>query len=403
MEVKTPLNFINIQMLPAKNGDCILVKIQAEKEYNILIDAGYESTFEESLKTQLQAIEELDLCIITHIDNDHIGGAIPLFEQNGNANNPKIVKINDVWHNSFRHVHHSTAQQQLSKEEKRQLYSIAKQANTYIEKPQQKETNISAEQGSTLAALLLKNEYNWNGATNEKAISMENLPVFSLGKQIKLTLLSPDNKRLQALEKYWKEELIDMGFKSKNFIGDLLFDDAVEFLSRLSDNEKVDEEEITQSNAIETILLDAKAKKYRKDNSAKNGSSIAFMLDFQEKRILFTGDTFSETIEQNLRAFFPNQETIYFDALKISHHGSKANNSPSFLNLIDTPIYLISSDGTAHGHPDIETLAHIILKPTNYTKQLIFNYSTSVSEKIDTIALKQKYNYEVNYSNNITI
>lgn len=397
-------NSINIQMLPAKNGDCFLVKIQAEKEYNILIDAGYESTFEENLKTQLQEIEELDLCIITHIDNDHIGGAIPLFEQNGKAEEPKIVKINEVWHNSFRHVHHSGKNTILTQEERKQLYSIMRRSQGLIPKEDKNGKQISGKHGSTLAAHLLHQGYQWNNASNGKAICIENLQSFGLGEQIKITLLSPTMNELSKLEKKWKSELYRNGFRSENFSNDAIFDDAIEFLSRI-ELEKIEQQTpIAKNEDIGKVLKNVIDVPYKSDVAANNGSSIAFILEYADIKILFAADAFSETLEENLRAIFPNQDTVHFDALKVSHHGSKSNNSPSFLNLIDTDTYIFSTDSSyASKHPNIETIARILLKKTDYTKKLYFNYKHSMYGILDNIELKETYNYEIYHTNKINI
>lgn len=48
--------------------------------------------------------EELSLVIVTHVDQDHIEGIIELFNENGTADDPKVIPIKEVWHNSYRHL-----------------------------------------------------------------------------------------------------------------------------------------------------------------------------------------------------------------------------------------------------------------------------------------------------------
>lgn len=39
--------------------------------------------------------------IVTHIDADHISGAIDFIEDNGDADHPKIIPVDEIWHNGI--------------------------------------------------------------------------------------------------------------------------------------------------------------------------------------------------------------------------------------------------------------------------------------------------------------
>ena len=92
-----------IDMFPAENGDAFLIRFDNKK--NILIDMGYADTYKNHIKDSLLKIKNenqcIDLLIITHIDEDHIEGAIEFFKENGSANNPNIIEVKEVWHNSY--------------------------------------------------------------------------------------------------------------------------------------------------------------------------------------------------------------------------------------------------------------------------------------------------------------
>ena len=96
-----------IEMLPANEGDCILVTIPHE-DVRILIDGGTSETYTSCLRERLLQIKEegkgIDLLVVTHIDNDHIGGIIELLKENGSFAESKIIKIQNIWHNSYRHL-----------------------------------------------------------------------------------------------------------------------------------------------------------------------------------------------------------------------------------------------------------------------------------------------------------
>lgn len=94
---------LRLKMYPGKNGDAFLVDASGS---NILIDAGYASTFKEFIAPDLvqlcKAGGRLDLLICTHIDADHIGGVIEFISSNGVSGARRIIEIDEVWHNSLR-------------------------------------------------------------------------------------------------------------------------------------------------------------------------------------------------------------------------------------------------------------------------------------------------------------
>ena len=84
---------IKFEFLQADNGDCILITTE---KFNILIDGGMGRTYYRSLKDKLEELEQIDLVILTHIDEDHIAGLIELFKDE--EIRPKVKK---VWFNSL--------------------------------------------------------------------------------------------------------------------------------------------------------------------------------------------------------------------------------------------------------------------------------------------------------------
>lgn len=95
---------IRITMLPARAGDCILIEFLQE-DYRILIDGGYADTYDNYLRDKLLRLNKegkrIQLLIITHIDADHIGGIQAFLKENGSASKPNIIRVDEVWYNSF--------------------------------------------------------------------------------------------------------------------------------------------------------------------------------------------------------------------------------------------------------------------------------------------------------------
>ena len=93
---------MDLKFIPAFNGDCILLSFfdQDQVRRNILIDGGISRTYPKYLKNEITILvdkgENIDLLIITHIDDDHIGGIIKIYEDA--TLNRDLIK--QVWFNS---------------------------------------------------------------------------------------------------------------------------------------------------------------------------------------------------------------------------------------------------------------------------------------------------------------
>ncbi|MFW2154184.1 hypothetical protein ACG94Q_23560, partial [Acinetobacter gyllenbergii] len=66
--------------------------------------------------------------------------------------------------------------------------------------------------------------------------------------------------------------------------------------------------------------------KFDSDPSIYNGSSIAFILEVEDKAMLFLGDAHDQVVADNLRVLgYSDCNKIKLDLVKISHHGSQYN------------------------------------------------------------------------------
>jgi hypothetical protein len=140
---------------------------------------------------------------------------------------------------------------------------------------------------------------------------------------------------------------------------------------------------------------DAK-EKFKPDTAEANGSSIAFLAEYDGRSALLTGDAHANVLEGSIRTLLRNrgEDKLTVDAFKLPHHGSKYNLSPKLLRLIDTHRFLISTDGTSNSrHPDRVALARIVT--TVPGARLEFNYATPYSTPWDGNSLKSTYKYTV--------
>jgi hypothetical protein len=114
------------------------------------------------------------------------------------------------------------------------------------------------------------------------------------------------------------------------------------------------------------------------DNSVTNGSSISLIVEIENSRLLFLGDSWADDI---VVALTPPGPMIY-DAVKLAHHGSARNTSQELLTLVDSPHFFISTNADGHQHPHFAVLKAIVDRPATFLRTLHFNYSTPASQRL---------------------
>ncbi|MCI9258718.1 MAG: MBL fold metallo-hydrolase [Romboutsia sp.] len=387
-----------IEMFPAENGDAFLVRL--DNGENILIDMGYNETYNKFIKNRLIDLKNENQCInllvITHIDEDHIEGAIEFFRENGYANKPNIIEVKEIWYNSYRHLQFNKEKvSQISRFEKRKLEEIKLTNSSNSRNIIDESVSISAKQGSTLAGYLYGFGYvdtRWNTSFNYKAINLDTNNILEF-EDMKLHILSPNTRKLKKLADLWINKLVEIDIDF-NISDDKVFDDAYEmYMKKLKEDIGINENnDISyKSRKFKSIVSDDINQSY-KDQSKSNGSSISFILEYKGKRIVFLGDAHEDIILENLERYIKNTGISYFDVVKISHHGSLKNNF-NWIEKIKAKRYLISTNGR-HKHPDKEVIAKI-LQCNSEEKIIYFNYYLDLCKELDDKELKDKYNYSI--------
>ena len=84
------------------------------------------------------------------------------------------------------------------------------------------------------------------------------------------------------------------------------------------------------------------------DASSNNKKSVVFSFEFENRKLLFTGDAWAENVI--------SAQGVY-DLVKISHHGSARNISELYRDSIHASNFLICTDGVSH--PDKQTIAKL--------------------------------------------
>lgn len=379
---------MKIEIFPAKIGDCFLISYGNNYEKHILIDGGYKETYTKFLKKRLKEInklnQKLELIIVTHIDQDHIGGILSLVEENGTKLENNIIKIEEIWHNSYKHLQDDIRKKVIiTPKELKVLEEIISEGISL----EAESGDISSYQGSMLASYIYENNYKWNTQFEGKAISVDFSKKITIDDELKIILLSPSNKELEELKREWEKELKK---RILNFqLGEgKIFNDAFEFFLIRRDEEEEEGYTCSNNNGKWSELDFPK-----EDKSKTNGSSIAVILETKNKKVLFLGDSKPSIIIENLKKLVEeNNYSLKFDAVKISHHGSLKNTNKELLELIESENWIFTGDGNRN-KPSEKLVKYILETKKDKIKKLIFNYDIDWLKSLKEI--QKEYNCEI--------
>lgn len=345
----------------------------------MLVDGGHASTFQDCIEPELGALAGhgygLDLVVASHVDADHITGLIAFLRANGKAAEPRLIGVKDVWHNSLRCLTGHTrgiattdgTDDEIVAEIRRRGFPLPVNPNP---------AEVSARQGSSLAAVLFDNKYRWNGGDGMVRICWNGPETVAVTPTLKVIVIGPSHDRLDALRDWWIGKMRRSGFGGM-IRSAAKFDDAFEFMAAHGDHEKnADPREISRRLPGRRTL----AEVHEADDSIVNGSSITLLLEHNDVRVLLLADAWAADVVSSLRSLNPGGTMMLFDAVKVAHHGSMRNTSPELLELIDSPRFLISTNGDRHGHPDVEVLRAIVDRPARFRRTLYFNYASPASQ-----------------------
>ncbi|SNS40962.1 hypothetical protein SAMN05421770_101854 [Granulicella rosea] len=330
----------------AGDGDCLVLRWgDAEKPRSLLVDLGREACYQ-SIRPQLERLGDIELFVMSHLDADHIAGAMPMVRAQSAPFRPRRV-----WFNAGRQLEGAKAR---------------------ID---------GVESFSVLQALNLQRGiehfgWSWNEGFEDRIVSTESVNpglAIELPEGLMLHLLSPTDLQLAKLLPTWQREA-----------------------AKLDRSESV-----SAAEGFETFGLlhveELASKPYQADTSAPNGTSIAFIAEFEDRRVLLAADAHSEVLERSLRRLGATPDSPYrIDLWKMGHHGSKANTSPGLLKLIDCQRFAISTNGERHSHPNPETIARVLTASTR-EKIFYFNYGQPQTNAWNQSPLTQRWNYRCVY------
>lgn len=126
-------------------------------------------------------------------------------------------------------------------------------------------------------------------------------------------------------------------------------------------------------------LLAMQVDDFDEDDSKPNLLSLAFVLTFDNRSILFLGDSWPSRVTSSLSVLTNSGKRLpSFGLMFVSHHGSKRNSTIELYRQIETANYVISTDGKQN--PDIETIARILQASPRPAQEVQFHFSENSAE-----------------------
>ncbi|MCU4423347.1 ComEC/Rec2 family competence protein [Acinetobacter sp. WU_MDCI_Abxb74] len=312
---------LKIHVIDATHGDCLLLDFDHSK---ILIDCGPKSF--KARRDVLANIEKIlgensviDIAIVTHNDDDHIGGFEFLLDTS--------IKINTIVFNSLQDI-------------------------PDIIKNSQKQ--ISYNQDNALKQRLLAER-----GIKTLCLTRDSGPLII--NDITLTAITPTAEALECM-------LNDANVQKER-------EEKKRRQKQISSSKT---EEIKPEEALQKIQSGQDV--FVKDTSITNKSSIGLVIQCGFFSGLFLGDAHAEDVIEGLNILgFNNHQ---FDVVKISHHGSERSTNIESLSLWGKTDYILCANNEKHYHPNNMTLARILSLDNTPTIHLSSD-NPSLLEKIN--------------------
>lgn len=356
------MSVFRLTMLPAAEGDCLILSYGASeaKLRHVLIDGGRKATWPK-LEAALARIaargEAVELMVLSHIDADHIDGLLEMARTKA-GDLPLVPKA--VWFNGFEQIAPLLPDGDLE---------------AFGFPAAEKWSKALASQGWPL-----------NEEFGGKAIAVEKRREPFEFAGLTLTLLSPGRDKLKKLAKQWDKFLNGADDAAPAVVS---VPAGLEAMGADGELEAFGMRPFPDELDIDTLCIPNNAI----DTKAPNGSSIAFIAEFDGRRVLLGADAHADQLATTLAANAGPDGRCAFDLVKLPHHASQGNVTQQVVELIDCTRFAVSTSGAHFGHPDPEAIARILKFGTAGPKTLFFNYSSDRTTPWDDPALRAQWDY----------
>jgi beta-lactamase superfamily II metal-dependent hydrolase len=305
-----------LEAIKAKHGDCLILMWGKNRSAAkvCLIDGGPATVYDNYLKPRLQALGrelgreplDLDLTMVSHIDDDHINGILALAREIEKPGVNAPASIGTLWFNSLEGLLDEEIARPTAASVTASLSKAPKSKDDYW----YSQVLASVGQGQELHAFAVREGIDHLMNQPYNPLVLRGLsPKAAKIEGLVLTVIGPDVDELEALRKDWKKK------RKKS---------------------------ITAAYA---------------DKSIYNLSSIVVLAEYGGKRALLTGDARGDHVIDGLKAAkLMKKDAFHVDLLKLGHHGSKNNHTPEFFEQVTADTYVVSGDFVRFKNPAIDAM-----------------------------------------------
>jgi hypothetical protein len=327
----------SLEALAALHGDSLLLHFGEQgAPQTILIDGGPARVYPQTLQPRLDELRgqlvaagalkdgaplALPLAMVSHIDDDHIGGMLALAQDvdtdQADGRAPWLT-IGAFWLNTFEDVAAQSGDGAAFSAEDQQRSKTAAVV-------------ASVKQGRKLHALV---EKLWPLNTDPFGGGLVQAPaqggaLKQMPNGLSLLVVSPQADDIATFRKEWDEQI----------------------------------KKLLKGTAKPAEVAEAV------DDSPFNLSSIVVVARMGDRSMLLTGDANGDHVRAGLAAADQTDASgrAHFDLLKLPHHGSRRNVDLEFFQKLTADHYVISADGK-YDNPDSPTLEWIVTARTTVRK-----------------------------------
>jgi hypothetical protein len=363
---------LTLEVVQAEFGDCFVVRHgTAKKPRAIVVDGGPMGTYPSHLAPVLQGLARekatIDAVVLSHIDNDHVGGLLELFDDlraraaagaggggtpgagaggrgadgtggdGGAGDGGALPPIAALWHNAFGLSVGGSDIAPRVRAALQDVQALAPDRHALVGQLG------GVAEGDALRAAAEDLHIPINPGFADGHVLLDGNPALHVGS-LTIDVVGPSRIILATLRQRWLRWL--------------------------------------RANAKAAA---ARVAAIPPDQSVPNLSSIVLLVRSGGRSLLMTGDGRGDQIITGLRerGLLSAEGTFHVDVLKVPLHGSARNTTPAFYRTVTADTYVISANGR-YGNPDLPCLLSIVdaAREAGRTIELVMTNETDAGRQL---------------------